>query len=152
MDQLKKKVGNYFKYATVCTENHALVAGADNPEKHAHAFLMLNDFLKLSGCRDFDLAGPTGLIYHPNIKKQKTNNPSASIAYVKKDGEFIEEGIPPCLRKTGRLTLEEKQETYKEIMKEPCLHKFAENGQFNLLQIPQLEKGVAVCRQSESLS
>lgn len=74
------------KYTVVCDEQH------EDGEPHLHALILLTKRLLTHNERFFDLDG-----HHPNI--QSARNKSATIAYVKKHGDFIEDGDSPVKRK-----------------------------------------------------
>lgn len=69
-----------YSYAIICTENH------EDGNKHLHAVIKFKKKVDIRNEHTFDLNG-----FHPNI--QTTKNINASINYVKKDGDYIEDGI-----------------------------------------------------------
>lgn len=70
-------------YLVVCEEEH------QDEGKHLHAYvMMLQRWTKKNAARFFDFAG-----FHPHYQGQF--NPIKSADYVKKDGVWVEWGIPP---------------------------------------------------------
>lgn len=82
LKQLMASKNQEINYLSVCLENHA-----DNNGVHSHVFLQLKKYLDIQSGRFFDIDGK-----HPEIERARTVQ--GSVDYVKKDGDFIEEGTP----------------------------------------------------------
>jgi hypothetical protein len=69
-----------YKYVIICIENHK------DGTPHLHAVIKFDKKIDIKKETYFDFKG-----YHPNI--QTTKNINASINYIKKDGNFLEDGV-----------------------------------------------------------
>nr|WP_013747472.1 replication-associated protein [Chinaberry witches'-broom phytoplasma]AEC45506.1 replication associated protein [Chinaberry witches'-broom phytoplasma] len=113
----KDKIHNYIKelmiskkqeisYIISNTENHQ-----DHKEIHTHVLFQLTKQLSIRNQRFFDIEG-----FHPKIENAR--DIEKSIDYIKKDGDFIEEGTPRHKKYVRQNQKEErKQLIYDEIMR-----------------------------------
>lgn len=81
LDQLKEKLPTW-AYIVVCSELH------QDGSPHLHAFVECNTKVRLNGANCLDILGHHG-------KYEGAESRDHSIRYVKKDGDFIEEGEIP---------------------------------------------------------
>ncbi|XXP77623.1 MAG: hypothetical protein AB3N34_03320 (plasmid) [Lettuce witches'-broom phytoplasma] len=88
------------------TENHA-----DHKEIHTHVLLQLEKKSNIKDARFFDIEG-----FHPRI--ENAQHIEKAIDYIKKDGDFIEEGTPRIKKYVRQNQKEErKQLIYDEIFR-----------------------------------
>lgn len=78
------------KYLVVSAEKHA------TGDPHLHAVISFADKLDIRKADYFDFQG-----LHPNM--QGARKPRDAINYVKKDGDFVEDGDPPFKRGWGEI-------------------------------------------------
>ncbi|WP_017193695.1 hypothetical protein [Vaccinium witches'-broom phytoplasma] len=102
MNEKKKNI----IYIISNTENHA-----DHKEIHTHVLLQLEKIFQTENARFFDIEG-----FHPRI--ENAQHIEKSIDYIKKDGDFIENGIPRIKKYVRQNQKEErKQLIYDEIFR-----------------------------------
>nr|WP_012477133.1 replication-associated protein [Candidatus Phytoplasma australiense]ABD04148.1 replication associated protein [Candidatus Phytoplasma australiense] len=104
--QLMESKNQKIAYIISNTENHQ-----DHKEIHTHVLFQLNKRCNLTSQRFFDLDG-----YHPKI--ENTRDVEKAIEYIKKDGDFVEEGTPNRKKYVRQNQKEErKQLIYDEIFR-----------------------------------
>ncbi|WP_252861469.1 hypothetical protein [New Jersey aster yellows phytoplasma] len=129
----KDKIHNYIKeimiskkqeisYIISNTENHQ-----DHKEIHTHVLFQLTKRFNIQSDRFFDIEG-----FHPRIETAR--NIEKSISYIKKDGDFIEEGTPKDKKYIRQNQKEErKQLIYDEI--DRLIEKYYHDDKLTLNQI-----------------
>lgn len=95
---LKEKC-KYWNYLLVSREKHA------DGSFHLHAFIQMTKSKDVTSCKHFDLEP-----YHPNIVAPYCVE--ETITYIKKDGDFIEEGTP--VLKSKKKSKRDDDETKKK--------------------------------------
>ncbi|WXB20463.1 RepA [Apiscitlodal virus] len=86
-DFLKQKIAQFnLLFICVCFEHH------QNGDPHLHAMLQLEKKLDTENPRFFDIPDPhnSKRVFHPSVEPLRL--PKASHTYLRKDGDFIEEG------------------------------------------------------------
>lgn len=129
----KEKIHNYIKeimiskkqeisYIISNTENHQ-----DHKEIHTHVLFQLTKRFNIQSDRFFDIEG-----FHPRIETAR--NIEKSISYIKKDGDFIEEGTPRHKKYVRQNQKEErKQLIYDEI--DRLIEKYYHDDKLTLNQV-----------------
>jgi hypothetical protein len=95
-----KTLKHTFNYYCVCIEAH------EDGTPHLHCVLKFNKKVDIRNETYFDLQG-----YHPNI--QTTKNINASINYIKKDGNYLEDGVCDFNTNDSRSLPEYNEVTYR---------------------------------------
>lgn len=112
-----------WKYAIVCEELHA------DGLPHLHAVIQLTSRKDVSNVRFFDYGSSPAIVYHPKVERVKSL--VDAITYVKKDGRFVEDGIP-TFPKTKKVAL-----TNKELENIPILD-LIDTDRLHFMAVPSL--------------
>lgn len=129
LNQIKAKLGD-IEYAVICEEDHHETDG-----RHLHAVVIAARRFTTRDARFFDLVGPDRSYHgeYRGVDKRRVQDP---INYVKKDGDFIEDGTRPEERK--KLTMKERNE---KILREgivACI----EDGTISVLSAHRAAAGI----------
>ncbi|MBS2126559.1 hypothetical protein J8J04_02575 ['Fragaria x ananassa' phyllody phytoplasma] len=132
----KDKIHNHIKelitskkqeisYIISNTENHK-----EHKEIHTHVLFQLTKSINIRNERFFDFEG-----FHPKI--ETVRDIEKSIDYIKKDGDFIEEGTPRHKKYVRQNQEERKQLIYDEIfrLKDECYYN---NNNLTLTQVKKV--------------
>lgn len=112
-------------YKVYCQESHK------DGGKHIHALLVFKETLNTRNMDYFDIGvNESHIKYHPNIKTLKSDKDvNNAIAYVKKDGNWREEGMRPSL--IANLKRKEKYDLVRSSTLSQCI----ESGMFSFSEV-----------------
>lgn len=132
MNFMKAKHGNDLQYIVVCEEMHA------DGGRHIHCFILLGRRINTTNCRNWDIGA-----YHGNYKGVQMINVQQKIDYVKKDGDWIEEGERPLDRR--RCSMKEKNKRIRELGVNGAI----DEGLVSLQTAARLQASIEVLRMNE---